>query len=96
MSSSMLEWVIGKQHCCAEGHMCTGLRLVNKSGLRLSYWAAGPGGGGGVHTLNAWEESPLLVEPVERAVVLADTQQQVGLGLPAACAQFCSSQIWCI
>ena len=58
-----------------------GLRLVNKSGLRLSYWAAGPdsghGGHGGVHVLNAWEESPLLVEPVERAVILADTQQQV-------------------
>ena len=31
-----------------------------------------------MHALGAWEESPLLVEPVEKAVMLADTQQQVG------------------
>ncbi len=30
-----------------------------------------------MHALGAWEESPLLVEPVEKAVMLADTQQQV-------------------
>ena len=52
-------------------------RLVNKSGLRLTYWTASNAGQGTAYALNAWEESPLLVEPVMKPVILADTQQQV-------------------
>ena len=44
--------------------------------MRLRYWAEGPGGRSQVHMLGEWEESELLVEPVEQSVVLADTQQQ--------------------
>lgn len=54
-------------------------RLVNRSGLRLSYWTDDVGEDGEVgcaYTLNAWEESPLLVDPVERTVIIPDTQQQ--------------------
>ncbi len=36
-----------------------------------------------MHVLGAWEDGELLVEPVERAVVIADTQQQAR---PRACA----------
>jgi hypothetical protein len=54
-------------------------RLVNRCGLRLSYWVEG-GGEGHAFTLNAWEESPLMVEPTETAVILPDAQQQVGCG----------------
>ena len=32
---------------------------------------------GCAYALNAWEESPLLVDPVERTVIIPDTQQQV-------------------
>ena len=58
-------------------------RLVNRSGLRLSYWAdsdegAEPAEAGSSYTLNAWEESPLMVEPLEKTVILPDAQQQVG------------------
>lgn len=57
-------------------------RLVNRSGLRLSYWAdsgegAEPAEPGSSYTLNAWEESPLMVEPLEKTVILPDAQQQV-------------------
>ncbi len=51
-------------------------RLVNRAGVRLRYWADGPEGRSAVHVLGAWEDGELLVEPVEGAVVLADTQQQ--------------------
>lgn len=57
-------------------------RLVNRSGLRLSYWTDDAGEDGEVgcaYTLNAWEESPLLVDPVERTVIIPDTQQQVSI-----------------
>ncbi|KAL0042783.1 hypothetical protein WJX79_011021 [Trebouxia sp. C0005] len=60
--------------------MSTLYRLVNRSGLRLSYWTDDVGEDGEVgcaYTLNAWEESPLLVDPVERTVIIPDTQQQV-------------------
>ena len=62
-------------------------RLVNRSGLRLSYWtddASEDGEVGCAYTLNAWEESPLLVDPVERTVIIPDTQQQATFFL-AAC-----------
>lgn len=49
---------------------------MNRAGVRLRYWADGPAGRSEVHVLGAWEEGELLVEPVERSVVLADTQQQ--------------------
>lgn len=52
---------------------------MNRSGLRLLYWAATPAGKSTVHVLKAWEESPLLVEPVQGNVVLAETQQQASL-----------------
>lgn len=59
--------LIGYQFC----------RLVNKSGLRLTYWTLSESSQGTAYALNAWEESPLMVEPVEKPVILADTQQQV-------------------
>ena len=52
-------------------------RLVNKSGLRLTYWSVSGSGQGSAYALNAWEESPLMVEPVQKPVILTDTQQQV-------------------
>lgn len=52
-------------------------RLVNRSGLRLTYWADNGSGAVNSISLNAWEESPLLVEPVEKTVLLPDSQQQV-------------------
>ena len=55
---------------------------MNRSGLRLSYWtdeAGEDGEAGYAYALNAWEESPLLVDPVERTVIIPDTQQQVDL-----------------
>ena len=55
---------------------CVACRLVNLSGVRLRYWAEGPARRSQVHVLGEWEESELLVEPVEQSVVLADTQQQ--------------------
>ena len=66
-------------------------RLVNRSGLRLSYWTDDVGEDGEMgcaYTLNAWEESPLLVDPVERTVIIPDTQQQVTAmqhGMHVAC-----------
>lgn len=57
----------------AKSSACIACRLVNLSGMRLRYWAAGRSQ---VHVLGEWEESELLVEPVEQSVVLADTQQQ--------------------
>lgn len=53
-----------------------GRRLVNKSGLRLSYWVDGPAGRSEAFSVNSWEEGPLHVEPVEKTVVLSDTQLQ--------------------
>ncbi len=58
----------------ARGFSC---RLVNKCGLRLTYWSASESGQGSAYILNAWEESPLMVQPLEKPVILADTQQQV-------------------
>ena len=52
-------------------------RLVNKSGLRLTYWTVSDSGQGSAYVLNAWEESLLMVEPVQKPVILTDTQQQV-------------------
>ena len=55
-------------------------RLVNRSGLRLSYWtddAGEDGEAGCAYSLNPWEESPLLVDPLEKTVIIPDTQQQV-------------------
>ena len=54
-------------------------RLVNRSGLRLSYWVDGPQGRSNVFYINSWEEGPLQVEPLEKTVVLTDTQLQVRL-----------------
>ena len=54
---------------------------MNRSGLRLSYWTDDAGEDGEVgcaYSLNAWEESPLLVDPLEKTVIIPDTQQQVG------------------
>ena len=56
---------------------CRDCRLVNKSGLRLSYWVDGPAGRSEAFSVNSWEEGPLHVEPVEKTVVLPDTQLQV-------------------
>ncbi|KAL3144165.1 hypothetical protein ABBQ32_003949 [Trebouxia sp. C0010 RCD-2024] len=59
--------------------MSTLYRLVNRSGLRLSYWTDDAGEdeeAGCAYSLNAWEESPLLVDPVEKTVIIPDTQQQ--------------------
>lgn len=55
-------------------------RLVNRSGLRLSYWVDTPGGASQSesYSLPSWEESSLQVEPVEKTVILPDTQLQVG------------------
>ncbi|KAK9808775.1 hypothetical protein WJX72_003363 [[Myrmecia] bisecta] len=70
---SMTQWL-----ATTRGKMSTLYRLVNKSGLRLSYWADLAGQGpGSTHALNPWEESPLLVEPAEKTVILPDSQQQV-------------------
>ncbi|KAK9809768.1 hypothetical protein WJX73_004442 [Symbiochloris irregularis] len=54
-------------------------RLVNRSGLRLSYWVDLEGGRdqSEVFSLNSWEESPLQVEPMEKAVILPHSQLQV-------------------
>ena len=71
-------------------------RLVNRSGLRLSYWTDDVGEDGEVgcaYTLNAWEESPLLVDPVERTVIIPDTQQQASCHHPGQCLQFSKPQI---
>lgn len=51
--------------------------------MRLRYWAEGPAGRSQVHVLGQWEESELLVEPVEQSVVLANTQQQARAANPA-------------
>jgi len=64
-------------------YMC---RLVNKSGLRMTYWAVSDSGQGSAYALNAWEESPLMVEPVRKPVILADTQQQVGVSTEGSAA----------
>lgn len=67
----------GQRNCEVPWCFC---RLVNRSGLRLSYWTDEAGQDGEVgcaYALNAWEESPLLVDPVERTVIIPDTQQQV-------------------
>ena len=53
---------------------------MNRSGLRLSYWTDDAGEdeeAGCAYSLNAWEESPLLVDPLEKTVIIPDTQQQV-------------------
>ena len=50
---------------------------MNRSGLRLSYWVDGPQGRSNVFYINSWEEGPLQVEPLEKTVVLTDTQLQV-------------------
>ena len=70
------------QQCQGHPSSC---RLVNRSGLRLSYWTDDVGEDGEVgcaYTLNAWEESPLLVDPVERTVIIPDTQQQASCHHP--------------
>ena len=70
------------QQCQGHPPCC---RLVNRSGLRLSYWTDDVGEDGEVgcaYTLNAWEESPLLVDPVERTVIIPDTQQQASCHHP--------------
>ena len=56
---------------------------MNLSGVRLPYWAEGPAGRSQAHVLGEWEESELLVEPVEQSVILADTQQQARAANPA-------------
>ena len=62
---------------------------MNKSGLRLSYWVDGPEGRSEAFSVNSWEEGPLHVEPVEKTVVLTDTQLQVSFAAmpgPFSCA----------
>ena len=49
-------------------------RLVNRSGLRLSYWVDASGES---FPLNPFEESALMVEPVEKSVIMPDSQQHV-------------------
>ena len=74
-------------------YMC---RLVNKSGLRMTYWTVSDSGQGSAYALNAWEESPLMVEPVKKPVILADTQQQVGVsaeGIAAVCTRMLQSDV---
>ena len=50
---------------------------MNRSGLRLSYWVDGPEGRSNVFYINSWEEGPLQVEPLEKTVVLTESQLQV-------------------
>jgi hypothetical protein len=52
-------------------------RLVNRSGLRLSYWVETEAGQSDSFSLPSWEETPLMVEPVEKSVLMADSQQHV-------------------
>ncbi len=73
---------------------CDMFRLVNRSGLRLAYWARSSTGNSTVYALNAWEETPLLVEPVQRNIVLAETQQQVRRH-PSLCRAFIVPQFGC-
>ena len=72
-----------------------GVRLVNRSGLRLSYWVDTPGeeNQAELFSLNPWEESPLQVEPVEKTVILPDTQLQVGVTVKLRCLPCPSSRL---
>lgn len=73
-------------------------RLVNRSGLRLSYWTDETGQDGDMgcaYALNAWEESPLLVDPVERTVIIPDTQQQVSTAW-VSCVKIGQCQCLCV
>lgn len=51
-------------------------RLVNRSGLRVSYWARSGRAAGQLFSLDPWEEAPLAVTPSRSSVVLPQTQQQ--------------------
>lgn len=76
-------------HTCALQHWCgVSRRLVNRSGLRLTYWVDMPEGQSEAFSLNSWEESPLQVDPVEKPVILPDSQLQVSCTplLCGACA----------
>lgn len=48
---------------------------------------------GCAYTLNAWEESPLLVDPVERTVIIPDTQQQASCHHPGQCLHASKPQV---
>ena len=65
---------------------------MNKSGLRLSYWVDGPAGRSEAFSVNSWEEGPLHVEPVEKTVVLTDTQLQVCHGCCCLMLQLCGNE----
>ena len=54
----------------------------------MTYWTVSDSGQGSAYALNAWEESPLMVEPVLKPVILADTQQQVGVFTEGIAAVF--------
>eukprot|EP00884_Botryococcus_braunii_P017936 jgi/Botrbrau1/4826/Bobra.0325s0040.1 len=52
-------------------------RLVNKTGMRLSYWTDRTKGQSHIHYVNPSEETSILLNPSEKHVILPDAQQQV-------------------
>ena len=54
-------------------------RLVNETGLRLSYWVEQGGIKGRPFPVEARAESAVMVSPIEKTVILSDSQQQVRL-----------------
>ena len=71
-----------RESCHAHGqfHISTAAcRLVNQTGLRLSYWVEQGGIKGDPYSVDARAESAVLVSPIEKTVILSDSQQQVWL-----------------
>lgn len=50
-------------------------RITNQSGLKLSYWVEPASGNS--HLLRPFQSSDLHVEPVEKSVIMPDSQQHV-------------------
>ena len=50
-------------------------RITNQSGLKLSYWVESAAGD--AHLLRPFQSSDLHVEPVEKSVIMPDSQQHV-------------------
>ncbi|KAK9852808.1 hypothetical protein WJX84_011225 [Apatococcus fuscideae] len=70
----MHRWLEGTR-----GKMSTLYRLVNQTGLRLSYWVEQGGIKGDPYSVDARAESAVMVSPIEKTVILSDSQQQVCL-----------------
>ena len=49
--------------------------ITNQSGLKLSYWVESAAGD--AHLLRPFQSSDLLVEPVEKSVIMPDSQQHI-------------------